>query len=495
MDIVTILVLIATIFLCVKFLHRRVHDQKLPPGPWGFPIIGHLPLFGTHPPNTFAKWRQKYGDIFRIRIGTNDTVVVSGRDTIKEVLGGDTCEVFSDRPAFFTTKLIGGDRGLTFSYYTPRYVHHRTVATSVLKTFTDSRNTTVPDVVENEASILVKEFLEHNGEPFDPRESLFVATGSIIYQICYGMGTNGREDTDLMELVRENKAFNEFVRAGSPFDAMPFLRYILPGKFQKFLRLVSNSDLFRDRKIAEHKETFQESDLRDATDCLISAAGRLSEEEKSRVGLLDHVILESVGEFVGAGFDTTASVLSWAFMYIAEHQDIQTKIQQEMDAVIGIRSVRPQDRSKLPYTEAAILETIRISAIVPFGIPHATKCDVKIHGYFIPKGTAVFFNLYSVNFEEEIWQNPHNFDPERFLTDDGKLNQKLTANIMSFGYGKRRCIGEILARMELFLLFTNVLQKCSLEKPVGETYDKEGVFHLVRKPHPYRVRVLQRCCI
>lgn len=107
------------------------------------------------------------------------------------------------------------------------------------------------------------------------------------------------------------------------------------------------------------------------------------------------------------------------------HPDVQTKVQAEIDNVVGMgRFPSLADRSKLPYTEATIMELQRISSISPTAGMHACAEDVMFHGYRIPKGVTIFPNMDSVLKDKAIWGDPDTFRPERFMDGDGHLLKK-----------------------------------------------------------------------
>ncbi|XP_038594164.1 cytochrome P450 2K1-like [Micropterus salmoides] len=150
------------------------------------------------------------------------------------------------------------------------------------------------------------------------------------------------------------------------------------------------------------------------------------------------------------------------------HQDDQ--VQEELGRVVGSRQVRVDDRKNLPYTDAVIHETQRLANIVPVALPHKTSCDVTFQGYFIKKGTTVFPLLTSVLYDESEWESPHTFNPSHFLDKEGKFVRRNA--FMPFSAGHRVCLGESLAKMELFLLFTSLLQRFRFTPPPGVTEDK-----------------------
>ena len=115
-----------------------------------------------------------------------------------------------------------------------------------------------------------------------------------------------------------------------------------------------------------------------------------------------------------------------------------------------------------------------------------------VGGFFIEKDTVVFFNQHSVCYEKEFWGDPKAFRPERMLSSDGKLNQTMGAHVMSFGLGRRRCVGEIFAKMEVFVVFATLMQRCEFLKPEGVAYDLEPIPGLVYSPKDYKVVVKER---
>ncbi|XP_003723543.2 cytochrome P450 2U1 [Strongylocentrotus purpuratus] len=108
-------------------------------------------------------------------------------------------------------------------------------------------------------------------------------------------------------------------------------------------------------------------------------------------------------------------------MYMILHQDVQEKIHKELDDVVG-RNRLPSltDRPNLPYTEATLLEIQRFATITPLGVPHAPVQDTVLNGYDIPKGTVVLPNLWAIHHEPDLWKNPDEFNPARFLNPDTK---------------------------------------------------------------------------
>ncbi|XP_071116550.1 cytochrome P450 1A1-like [Haliotis cracherodii] len=474
--------------LLVYFLRKK---RNRLPGPFGLPILGHLPFLGDNPHLTFTKWRRQYGDVYQIQMGSWPSIVVCGMDLIKQAL--TQADDVSGRPGFFSGKSITGGKNLTFGRFDSSWIKHRKIASGVLYTFANARKNPVEEIIKQEVCNVAEIFKSKGDNCFDPKEALLFASASVIYQICYGKTDQIEYDEDFKSLITSSTDFNDFTNAGNPVDMMPWLRVFFPSKVNKFLDIVERAERVRRQKVAEHKTTFDPNNLRDVTDGLLAAAQSIPEVEMAELGLTHEQILSSLDNFFGAGFDTIANTLHWSVLLLASFPDVQEKLYQEICDVTGsTRSPCLSDKSKMPYTEATCSEIMRFSCIFPLALPHFTTKDTRIGSYDIPESTLVFFNFHSLTHDKGLWGDPESFKPGRFLDRDGQIDKGVLNRLIPFSAGRRRCVAEFLARMEFFLLLTGIVQTCQFKLPTEGVRDLEPLFELSLRPKPFQIVVKER---
>ncbi|XP_052796199.1 cytochrome P450 1A1-like [Mya arenaria] len=439
-------------------------DRKYPDGPWGFPVVGHLPLLGKFPPKQLMAWRKIYGDVYRIRLGSWPAIVVNGYAAVKEatLTAGDA---FSGRPDFVSAQVLRsrtGDEDFAFGTFSPAYVKQRKLLAQALRMFTYTRQSFVEEIVDTAAKnlgkTLVAKFSKLAGSLADDVQ---FAVASIMYQILYGKSKQVDKDKHVRVIANGLEEINRFTGSGSPIDVMPWLRYVMPGKLETLRNLQCESDKIMLTEVEEHYKTFDKDNLRDITDAFLNAAEQLKQDDEGGYELTKMRMIMSLFDLQSAGIDTTQKMTLWLVLYMAAYPAVQGRVQEEIDSVVG--QERPPalaDKPRLVYTEAVIQEVMRIVTILPVSLPHYAIEDSKICGYHVDKDTVVILNMFSVSHEAKVWDDPDNFRPERFLTESGEINTSLLGHSLPFGLGRRRCVGEQLAKINLFILFSSLMQQC-----------------------------------
>ena len=239
------------------------------------------------------------------------------------------------------------------------------------------------------------------------------------------------------------------------------------------------------KKIIDTTDSFEKGDIRNLADSLVELKDGTSEMEN--VGLKFAHFVRALEEIIPAGFDTTATTMRWILLCLVKLPHVQKKLFEEIDRVLGDRTPSLNDKQAMPYMEAVILEGMRFKTPIPLLLPHAAVRNGKLSGYDIPKGTPIIFNAHSVTRDVKLWSYPNAFYPEHFLTSDGEVDRDKAVSIYPFGLGKRKCLGEHLARNNLFITLVSMVQRCELLPVVGEEYNMTGINGFTDCPKPYKI--------
>ena len=460
-------VVLLIIFIILVLLSLRVPklSKNFPPGPQRLPIIGNLHQASFDLKKSFESWRSRFGNIVGFQFGNQVSVVISDFDLLSKVFKDDR---FSGRPsnlqevfaAFFGHGKEKSSGGIVFSHG-DHWKEQRKFASRTLKDFGVGKTAT-QTVINDEVKKLVEELEQDTGKPVDLRLRTNLAVVNTLWQILNGE----KSDMKNPKMQRVFKSTTEFIVSNSlsgPIMLMPWLRHLpyFNTKFEQARRSPQEMREVTTESINRHKESYQPEHQRDFIDCYIKKMDETSDINSSFYKDVGEGNLQrSLMDLFGAGSETTASILCFAFNYLIRYPDIQQKIQEEIMTVIGDRTPDLDDRSAMPYTDAFIHEVLRHSCIV-YTTPHATTEEVELNGYTLPKGTAVYANVWWIMHDPAHWNNPAQFNPERFLDEAG--NFRKNDRCIPFLIGKRYCLGQNLAQHELFLFLTGLLQKLSFK--------------------------------
>ncbi|XP_071486368.1 steroid 17-alpha-hydroxylase/17,20 lyase-like [Diadema antillarum] len=304
-------------------------------------------------------------------------------------------------------------------------------------------------------------------------------------------------DPRVKEWMQMNDEFNSKFGLGLAADYFSWAKYV-PSSGPRLMKDLMNDFInFIKSELAQHKQQAYDPDnISDFYSMLLKV-----EEDAKRAGenvekLTDVHILQTLLDIFTAGTQTTVDTLYWAFALMSENPGIQKKAQAEIDFVVGRGRVPTiEDRGTLPYTEATLYEVMRNSSIVPVALPHSAMCDTKIGDYVIPKGAIVIVNLHSMHFDPQEWDDPDSFKPEHFLDEAGTVRQH-PPGFMPFGAGRRSCLGEAVAKADLFLIFSWFLQNYTFSKVPGK--ESENLINIIPKTAagrlltPYEIVIKER---
>ncbi|KAM5165070.1 uncharacterized protein ACMZJ9_007485 [Mantella aurantiaca] len=489
MDLVTILISVVVILFLANVYNnqKRQKHKNLPPGPKPLPIIGNLHMIDMkHPYKTFLEMSKKYGTVLTIHLGMGKIIVLCGYDTVKDALLTHG-EEFANRPKLAIFSKSTKDNGVIFSNG-ESWKAMRRFTLSTLRDYGMGKKA-IEEKISEEAEHLVQAMKSYEGKAFDNLNILNAAVANIIISIILGHRFSYDDPTilKLMGLINENiKLMGSYVVR--LYNIIPTLLDLLPGPHHKVFENMRQMLNFIEATFTKQKQTLDVNDQRNLIDAFL-VKQQEGKTESSQHFNNDNLIA-LVSDLFVAGMETTTTTLRWAILLMMKYPEIQKKVQNEIDNVIGTVQPQAEHRKQMPYTDAVVHEIQRFGDIVPDGAPHETVQDITFRGYFIPKGTAVFPSMYSVLKDEAYFQKPFDFYPEHFLDAEG--NFKKNEAFIPFSIGKRSCAGETLAKMELFLFFTSLLQNFNFQAPAGVEIDLEPAEAGTHGPKPYQLCAIPR---
>lgn len=477
----------------------RTSPYNLPPRPRGYPIIGNMIEMVKHQAD-FNQWckelAKEYGPIYRLTFLFKDTVIVNNAEYAQKAmvdtgtnLAGrlqvPTIAAFSDNYSDIT--MADADQ--------PSWKARRKLLATAVKNFTVGR--AYERRVEEALYVLMNHLDNYaeKKESFDPEDYCKLFTYNHIANMCFKK-TYEFDDPEFLYLRTSfddvSEVFSNFLHES---DILPFVTPLLPFDLpdvKKIKRLKGNLIEFIKREVTNKKENYDDTCIEDLTTYVL----KLREETKNEEGMADVTdlhILHLIANIFAAGVDTTQMQLRWLLGILAQFPNVQEKIRKEIDDFVNgdTKFISALDyRNKMPYSEAVVLEATRFGTVAQISLPHKALCDVKIGEYDIPKGSVVLLNQWVLHHDETQFDDPDDFKPERFLTNDGKLGHR-PKSYMPFGVGRRACPGEFAARNTIWLSMVAIVRRYKLLPPVGKELKMEYKSPINGSPKPFKI-ILER---
>lgn len=470
---------------------HRSRRGCLPPGPWPLPVVGNLLSIGSSQAglgNYIRAARKRFGDVFTIHVGSLPVVIVNGRDAIREALvkNGDKCCARYPISTLLTF-LSDKPEGLVL---TPHWKEQRRFLLERMREHGVGREGLESKVHEELAALLGElDGASTGGRACDVGDYTKPAIANIMFNIVFGrrFEYDDRRFVHLLHLLDE---FLSQVREADAAIYLPMLRR-LPGKWQhiRSLRqpmLTALGGLIDEQRAAAAAGTAQSSYV----DSYLKAMGR---DGAATAGFTETDLPCSVLSLFGAGTDTTDASLKWVLLYCLVNPDVQLRLQEEIDEKIG-RQRYPSvlDRQHMPYTEAVLTEVLRLAAPAVQSLAYSVTDAMTVCGLPIPPGSILVANLDSTTNDEAAFPQAHRFKPERHLDSEGRFVRPEC--MLPFSIGRRSCPGETLARMQLFLFVTSILQRYTICLPEGQETPaiRQREDSTVFSPRSFTCRLLRR---
>ncbi|KAJ6516763.1 cytochrome P450 [Mycena vitilis] len=445
---------IASMILVYLGFHRRGGSQPVPPGPSTRPIIGNsFKLPSAEPWLTLLEWKKEYGNLVYLHGLGNRILVVNSLASVRELFE-NRWSLYSHRPMFIAAgELMGIDQSFTFMPYGDewrecRKITHGTLNTTAVKKWHRAQ--------EDIAVVMSKDILDR---PQQIYSHIRLTASRIVLYVGYGFFAPDMQDPyiadneETMDIIGKAMAPGAFL-----CDLIPALKY-------------SPSWVPFQRQIKRSKEVIYRTVYKPYMDVKTQVESGTAPPSLSRDLLssprsdprIDNRNAWSVSSMYGAGTETTAGTVQTFVLAMALHPTVQERAQTEIDNVIGLdRMPVISDMADLPFVRASIKETLRWHPPVPLGLPRRAAQDDFYDGFFIPKNTTVFPNIWAISRDTA---DPEKFNPDRFMGPDAPVDPFEYV----FGFGRRICTGVYLAENSIFAMVSAILATFNISSIDGET--------------------------
>ncbi|XP_014370851.2 probable cytochrome P450 304a1 [Papilio machaon] len=463
--------------------------ENFPPGPPSLPIYGAywlVLLKGLNNlPTAFIKYAKEYQTkVVGFYLSNIPAVVVNDPELIKEVLHR---EEFDGRMDIIMGRLRSYWKKLGI-FFTDGYFWHvqRRFTLRYMRDYGFGKR---EDTLESTVAHEIKEMIDMsiNGPKYPAEKEL--VKGDLIHLPHYFAVPfiNGvihivtrttvprSEYHKLWDVARGALLFQRSSNdLGAALSLTPCLKDIMP-KYSGYQDLRDGNQVLLDfftKLVREAMDTFNEDYDRHFLDMYIR---KMNEEKKlNKTTYSEDQLVLLCTDYMFPAASAVQALLTMLVDRLLLHPEVQDKVHEEIDRVVG-RDRMPtlDDRKNMPYTEACIREALRMDTIVPLGVSHRATSDTKLGGYDIPQDTMVNLNFVTLHMSKEIWGDPENFRPERFI-ENGQL-QLSKDKTLPFGAGRRICAGETFARQTMFQVFSCFMQAFRVSTADGKPKTKPAV--------------------
>ncbi|XP_038905158.1 cytochrome P450 CYP82D47-like [Benincasa hispida] len=485
--------------------HRNKKPQPPPVAGGAWPVIGHLHLLnGSEPAHKIiGKMADSTGPIFTLKLGTHTAVVVSDWEIAKECFTTND-RAFASRPKLTATKHMAYDNSMFgFAQYGPFWRHMRKITS--LELLSNHRLHQFQPIRTSEIQSSIKKLYElctinKNGEKVlvDMKTWFEDITLNIIFKIVFGKRFSDAKLEGSEDYRKTFRGLLELFGMFVPSDSFPFLSWLDLGGYEKAMKKASKVvDEVFDKWLKEHRQRKMESNNnkvdQDFMDVMISIVKDDDEQLSGYDG--DSVIKATCLAMILGGFDTTATTMTWALSLLLNNQETLKKAKLELEEQVGRqKQVRESDVKNLIYLQAIVKETLRLYPAAPLSIPRESIEDCSIFGYHIPSRTRLIVNLQKLQRDPLVWEEPNEFQPERFLTSKKEFFVRgQSPQLIPFGSGRRICLGISFALQVIHLTLANLLHEFEIDRPSKDLLDMEESFGLTStKKSPLEVVLTPR---
>ncbi|XP_057455062.1 trimethyltridecatetraene synthase-like [Lotus japonicus] len=463
------------ILLLFKRRQNSHNKYNLPPGPKPWPIIGNLNLIGPLPHRSIHTLSQKYGPIVHVWFGFNPVVVGSSVDMAKAILKTHDATL-ADRPKFAAGKYIAYNYSdITWSQYGPYWRQARRLC--LMELFSAKRLDSYEYIRKQEMSAFLNDlFFNFANKTILSKDHLSTLSLNVISRMVLGKKYSEKSENSIISPEEFKKMLDELFLLNRVYNIGDFIPWIdfldLQGYIKRMKALGKKFDMFMEHVLEEHIERrkgVKDYVAKDMVDVLL----QLAEDPTLEVKLERRGVKAFTQDLIAGGTESSAVTVEWAITELLRKPEIFKRATEELDRVVGReRWVEENDIANLPYVNAIVKEAMRFHPSAPMLVPRLAREDCNIGGYDIPKGTQVLVNTWTISRDPEIWDNPTEFKPERFIGKEIDVTGH-GFELLPFGAGRRICPGYPLGLKVIQASLANLLHGFNWRLP--DTIKKEDL--------------------
>ncbi|XP_077230144.1 desmethyl-deoxy-podophyllotoxin synthase-like [Tasmannia lanceolata] len=453
---------------------------KLPPGPWNLPIIGSLHhLLGSLPHHSLRDLANKHGPLMHLKFGQISTVVISSPELAKEIMKTHDLN-FSTRPDLLVAQIISyGCKDIVFCPYGAYWRQLRKIC--ILELLSSKRVQSYHKAREEEVSNLIRSIMSANEPTINLTKMLMSLTNNITSRATFSSYKCGDQER-FISAVKEVLEFAVGFNVADLFPSLKFLSVISGTKF-RLQRIYRKFDGILEDIIKQHREKKlmkSDEEVHEEED-LVDVLLRLQEHGDFEFPLTTNNIKAVILDMFGAGTGTSSTVMVWAMAQLVRNPRKMEKAQEEVRKVLkGKEKILESDIGELSYLKLVIKETMRLCPPLPLLVPRESMDKCEINGYEIPKKTRVLVNSWALSRDPRYWENPEEFEPERFSRNSIDFKGH-DFEFIPFGAGRRGCPGMLFGLATIELALANLLYFFDWKLPHGmkaENLDMREAFSL-----------------
>ncbi|XP_074335324.1 cytochrome P450 CYP82D47-like [Apium graveolens] len=485
-------------FLWILYMTKHIGNPKaLPEAKGSWPIFGHLPLLGSSelPHVLLGNMADKHGLIFAIKLGTRKAVVVSDWKIAEDCYSSND-KVFMNRPKSIGVEIMGYNYALFgLGPSGPYWQNMRKITRELLSAhqIEMSQHSPVSEIKEFIKDIY--DFWQMNTSDhnhmvkIDMKQWLGCLTMNIMLRMIVGQRYKWNEE----EGIRFLKLINTFTELFGRFvvgDSVPYLRWLDWGGYEKAMRKTAKeTDCILERWLQQHKQSRKLKDEQhDILDMMLSTTEGSASQHFEGFDA-DNVIKGTMLAYITGSADTITVTLTWTLYLLISNPPVLKKARDELNNYIGgNRQVEESDVKNLVYLQAIVKESMRLYPATQLLPSRESLKDCVIGGYNIPKGTRLIVNLSKIHRDPQVWANPNDFQPERFLTSHQNVDVKGNHyELLPFGSGRRRCPGIFLSLRVMHLALASLVHGFEFQKPSDEPDDMSATAGLNNSKAQFKV--------